>query len=455
MAEKLPREADVVVVGAGLAGLVAARDLAAEGRAVAVLEARDRVGGRLLNAEIGDGKVVEVGGQWVGPTQHRALALAREFDVATFPTYAEGENVVELGGRLRRYRGAIPKINPAVLVDIGQAQFRLDRMARSVPPEAPWRAPHAEAWDAQTMWTWIRRNTATGAARALLQLAVEAVWAAHPADVSLLHVLFYTRSAGGFDDLVGTEGGAQQDRFVGGSQELALRLALRLGDAVNLSAPVRRIEQHNDSVTVSSDRGAVKARAAIVAIPPTLCARVAYDPPMPALRDQLTQRMAQGSVIKCMAVYDAPFWRSEGLSGQATSVEGPVKVVFDNSPPDGSPGVLLGFLEGRQARELGQWSQEERRRAVVGCFERLFGKAAAAPEAYVEQVWAQEEFTRGCYGCLMPPGTWVSLGPALREPVGRLHWAGAETATTWNGYMDGAVRSGEGAARAVAAQLGE
>jgi monoamine oxidase len=455
VAEKLASDADVVVVGAGLAGLVAARDLIAAGRSVSVVEARDRVGGRLLNAELGDGNVVEVGGQWVGPTQHRALALGRELGVATFPTHAEGDNVVELGGRLRRYRGAIPRINPAVLVDIGQAQFRLDRMARTVPPEAPWRAPHAQAWDAQTMWTWIRRNTATKAAQALLQLAVEAVWAAHPADVSLLHVLFYTRSAGSFDDLVGTEGGAQQDRFVGGSQELALRLASRLGDAVSLSAPVRTIEQHGDSVTAVSDRGAVKARAAILAIPPTLCARIAYDPPMPALRDQLTQRMAQGSVIKCMAVYDRPFWRDDGLSGQATSVEGPVKVVFDNSPPDGSPGVLLGFLEGRQARELAQWSDDARRRAVVGCFERLFGAAAAAPEAYVERVWAQEEYTRGCYGCLMPPGSWVSLGPALRAPVGRLHWAGAETATTWNGYMDGAVRSGEASAQAVLAQLSE
>jgi monoamine oxidase len=397
--------------------------------------------------------VVEVGGQWVGPTQDRALALAAELGIPTFPTYAEGDNLVELGGSLRRYRGAIPRINPAVLVDVAQAQLRLDRMARRVPPEAPWRAPRAESWDGQTMWTWIRRNTFTRAARALFQLAVEAVWAAHPADVSLLHVLFYTRAAGGFDDLIGTEGGAQQDRFVGGSQELALRLAARLGEAVTTGAPVRRIERAGDAVTVRTDRGAVRGRAAIVAIPPTLCARISYEPPMPALRDQLTQRMAQGSVIKCMAVYEAPFWRGQGLSGQATSVDGPVKVVFDNSPPEGSPGVLLGFLEGRQARELGQWTQEERRRGVVGCFTRLFGQAAARPDAYLERVWAQEEFTRGCYGCLMPPGGWVSLGPALRDPVGRIHWAGAETATRWNGYMDGAVRSGESAARAVLAQL--
>jgi monoamine oxidase len=448
-------EADVAVVGAGLAGLVAARDVLASGRSVVVLEARARVGGRVLNHGIGDGKVVEVGGQWAGPTQHAVLALARDLGVPTFATHADGENLVELDGQIRRYRGNIPRINPAVLADIGQAQFRLDMMARSVPPEAPWRAPRAEEWDGQTMWSWIKRNTLTRAARALFQLGVEAVWAAHPADVSLLHVLFYTRAAGGFDDLIGTEGGAQQDRFFGGSQELALRLAERIGERVFLEAPVRRIEQRDDDVRVRSDRGAVRARAAIVAIPPTLCARISYDPPLPALRDQLTQRMAQGSVIKCMAIFDEPFWRQDGLSGQVTSVDGPVKVMFDNSPPDGSPGVLLGFLEGRQARELAQWTPEARRMAVVACFARLFGSRAARPSGYVEQVWAAEEWTRGCYGCLMPPGGWVSFGSALRAPIGRIRWAGAETATTWNGYMDGAVRSGESAAAAVLAALAE
>ncbi len=453
MTGDLPSDVDVVVVGAGLAGLVSAREVIAAGRSAVVLEARERVGGRLLNRSIGDGKVVEVGGQWAGPTQHRVLALARDLGVDTFATYADGENLVELDGRIRRYRGAIPRISPAVLADIGQAQFRLDRMARSVPPEAPWRAARAEEWDGQTAWTWIRRNTVTHAARALFQVAVEAVWAAHPADVSLLHVLFYTRAAGGFDALIGTEGGAQQDRFFGGSQELALRLAEQLGDAVALQAPVRRIEHRDEGVRVGCDRGEVSARAAVVAIPPTLCARISYDPPLPALRDQLTQRMAQGSVIKCMAIYDEPFWRADGLSGQVTSVDGPVKVMFDNSPPDGSPGVLLGFLEGRQARELEQWTPEARRNAVVGCFARLFGSRAARPESYLEQVWAAEEWTRGCYGCLLPPGGWVSFGAALRPPIGRIHWAGAETATTWNGYMDGAVRSGESAAGAVLAAL--
>jgi monoamine oxidase len=442
-------QVDVAVVGAGLAGLVAARDLGRAGQSVLVLEARDRVGGRLLNAAIGDGKVVEVGGQWVGPTQTRVGALARELGVETFPTYMHGENLIEWRSRLIRYRGAIPRINAAVLLDVAQAQARIDRMAKRVPLEAPWLAPKAELRDGQTFESWLRRNLATAGARDLFRIFVEAVWAADAADLSLLHLLFYTHSAGSFDDLIGTEGGAQQERFVGGSQLLAVKLAEELGDVVVLEAPVRRIERSDSGVRVVADGREVSGGAAIVAIPPALCGRLVYDPPLPAIRDQLTQRMPQGTVIKCMATYERPFWREAGLSGQATSTEGPVKVMFDNSPPDASPGVLLGFLEGRQARELGEWEPEARRRAVVDCFRRIFGPQAAEPLDYVERVWAQEEWTRGCYGCYMPPGGWVSYGRALRPPIGRIHWAGAETATVWNGYMDGAVRSGERAASEV------
>ncbi|MDX6648469.1 MAG: monoamine oxidase [Solirubrobacteraceae bacterium] len=451
---RVEREADVVVVGAGLAGLTAARALRRAGVSVVVLEARDRVGGRTLNHELGDGKVVEVGGQWVGPTQHRLLALARELDVDTFPTYAQGENVIEWEGELRRYTGAIPRINPAVLADVGQGQWRLDRMAREVPLDAPWTAPKAARWDSQTFETWLRANLATKSARTLFEIATEAVWAQEPGDLSLLHVLFYAHSAGGFDALFDTEGGAQQDRFVGGSQLLSLRLAAQLEGDVQLGAPVRAIEHGEDGVTARADGAAVRARRAILAIPPTLCARIAYDPPLPGYRDQLTQRVAQGTVAKCMAVYDEPFWREQGLSGQATSVQGPVRLTFDNSPPDGSPGVLLGFLEGRFARQAGRMAPDERRAAVVGTFARLFGPRAARPDAYVERLWAEEEWTRGCYGCSMPTGAWTEFGSALRAPIGPLHWAGAETATVWSGYMDGAVQSGERTAAEALRALG-
>jgi monoamine oxidase len=444
-------EADVTVVGAGFAGIVAARELRAAGKSVVVLEARDRVGGRVLNEPIGHGKVVEVGGQWVGPGQDRLYALAREVGVETFRTHSEGENLIEFRGRLKRYTGTIPRINAAVLADVGQAQLKLNRLARKVDLEAPWRTPGARQLDSQTFWSWMRRNVYTPGGRVLMELGIEAVWAAEPADVSLLHVAFYIASAGNYELLLDTDGGAQQERFVGGSQLVAERAAETLGDSLVLGAPVRRIEHGGDGVTVVADGTTVRSERVVVAIPPPLAGRIDYDPPLPGHRDQLTQRMPQGAVIKCMAIYDEPFWRADGLSGQATSDVGPAKVIFDNSPPDGSPGVLLGFLEGARAREYTRAPVEERRAAVVGTFTRLFGPRAANPVHYVDRSWAEEEWTRGCYGCYLPPGGWTAYGDALRAPIGRIHWAGAETSTVWMGYIDGAVRSGERAAAQVLA----
>ena len=448
------RSADVVVVGAGLAGLAAARELSAAGGDVLVLEARDRVGGRTLNEPIGDGKVVEIGAQWVGPTQDRVLGLIAELGLETFPTYTAGANVFERGGRLGRYSGTIPKVNPVGLAEVGLLLRRLNRMAAEVPPEAPWRAPKAEEWDSQTFASWMRRHVHTGVARDVLRLAIIGVWAAEPRDVSLLHVLFYIRSAGSIEILTDAEGGAQQDRVVGGTQLISLRIAEDLGPAaIEYSTPVRAIRHSDAGVTVVSDRVTASAKRAIVAIPPTLAGRIAYDPPLPHLRDGLSQRMAQGSVVKCMAVYERPFWRERGLSGAVTSITGPVSVGFDNSPPDGSPGVLLGFLEGRAAREAMDLTHDERRELVAECFGRFFGPEAARPIDYVDKAWGADEWSRGCYGGFMPPGAWLDHGSALREPIGPIHWAGAETAMVWNGYMDGAVGSGQDAARAALASL--
>jgi monoamine oxidase len=446
-------EADVVVVGAGLAGIAAAREVERAGASALLLEARDRVGGRLESVEIGEGKWVDLGGQWIGPTQDRIAALARSFGADTFPTHAAGENVVEYGGKLIRYTGTIPRLRPHVLADVGQAMLRLDRMASKVPLEAPWTAPKARAWDSQTAWSWMRRNMATAAGRTMLELAVKAVWAAMPADVSLLHVLFYIHSAGSLDLLLDTEGGAQQDRFVTGAQTLAAQIAAELDERLVLGAPVRRIEHGPEGVTVGADGVTARAQRAIVAVPPVLAGRIAYDPPLPGYRDQLTQRFPMGSVVKCMSIYDEPFWRSEGLSGSAVSGPGPVTIIFDNSPPDGSPGIIVGFLEGHWARELGRDRPDDRRRAVLENLARIFGPRAARPDRYLERNWADEEWSRGCYVGYTPPGVLTAYGPALREPIGPIHWAGTETATVWNGYMDGAVQSGERAAREALAAI--
>jgi monoamine oxidase len=442
---------DVAVIGAGLAGLSAARSLLDRGRSVLVLEARDRVGGRLLGRELADGSVVELGGQWVGPTQLRVNAWIDELGLARFETYDEGFNQFESRGRRSRYRGAIPRLSPVVLADVAQAQARLDRMARQVPLDAPWQALKAAEWDSQTVATWVGRHTHTRGARDFFALLCTGVWAAEPADLSLLHLLFYAHSAGGINRLISTDGGAQQHRISGGSQLIAERAAALVGDRILLSSPVRRIVDDGESVAVQGDGFEVKADQVVVAIPPTLAGRLDYVPPLPGWRDQLTQRIPQGSVIKCMAVYDAPFWRAEGLSGQVASTAGPVTVAFDNSPDGSEYGVLLGFLEGEHARTLGRAPVEERRGVVLSCFERFFGARARAPREYVEHSWAEEEFTRGCYGGYFAPGVWTSLGFGLRKPVGRISWAGAETAEIWNGYMDGAISSGERAADEIIA----
>jgi monoamine oxidase len=449
-AESGTRTAEIAIVGAGFSGLAAALELQSLGREPLVLEARDRVGGRVLNHELAGGEVVEVGGQWVGPTQTALLELAAEMGVATYPTHTDGANVIEYRGRVRRYRGTIPRLNPVVLLEIERARRKFDRMAQEVPLEAPWTARRATTWDRITFSEWMRRNVRTRGARTLLTLATRSVFGTEPEDMSLLHVLFYMNSAGGFDSLVDTSGGAQDSRFAGGSQLVAIRMAGRLGERVVLNAPVRRIADTGSAVRVVCDGLTVEAERVIVAVSPTLAARIAYEPALPARRDQLTQRMPQGAIVKCMAVYDEPFWRAQSMSGSGLSDGGSINAIFDNTPQGGSPGVLLGFLDGRAARTWGRRGPEERRVELVAVLTRLFGAAAASPIDYVERNWAAEAWSRGCYGGAFGPSGWTDFGPALREPVGSIHWAGTETATVWNGYMDGAITAGRRAAAEVA-----
>jgi monoamine oxidase len=441
-----------VVVGAGLSGLAAATKLQEAGVDTIVLEGRDRVGGRACSVALDDGTVLDLGGQWIGATHHRLTQLGEQHGTASFRQHTKGASIISVGRRSVAFRGKVPVgLGPATIVALGAAIFRLDRMARGVSTREPWTAAKADEWDAQSLEAWIARHVKTPAGRAIVRATLAGIFATDPAEISLLHALAYIRAGEGMDNLTGTAGGAQHASFRDGIQTLAERVAERLDGRVHLCQPVRRITHDAGGVTVATDDRVVRARRVIVAIPPTLAGRIDYDPPLPGLRDQLTQRVPQGSAIKCFGVYDTPFWRDAGSSGLVLDTDGPISMVIDGSPPDTRSGVLIGFFEGRHARRAGSLPEAERRAVVLECFARHFGAAALAPREYRDRDWSQEPFTRGCYAGVMPPGAWTSFGPALRQPIGRIHWAGTETATEWTGYYEGALQAGERAAGEILA----
>ncbi|MEU0674872.1 FAD-dependent oxidoreductase [Streptomyces sp. NPDC006172] len=458
------RDVDVAIVGAGLAGLTAARDLVAAGKKVVVLEARDRVGGRVMGLPLPGGGVTEGGGEFIGPTQDRVKALADSLGVATFATYNSGKNLLYKDGKRTPYAtdgllGSVPPIDAAGLANAAIVQASLDDLAKQVPVDAPWTAAKAAEWDRQTFETWLRANAVVPSAKFLLDVACTSIFSAEPRELSFLFVLFYIAAAGNpstpgtLERLTETANGAQELRFVGGSQLLPVKLAATLGDRVVLNAPVRSIARSGSRYVVSANGTTVTADRVVVALPPPLAARISYDPLLPAARDQLTQRMPMASVGKAIAIYDTPFWRADGLNGQVVSDTGVISSTFDNSPPDASYGALMGFIEADKARALDAASEAEVRAAVLKDYTTYFGEKAATPTSFVLQRWNNEGYTRGGPVSIAAPGVLTQYGPALRAPVGGIHWAGTETSIHWMGFMDGAVRSGERVAREVLAAL--
>ena len=442
-------EADVIVIGAGFAGITAARELKQAGRAVALLEARSRLGGRSFSLPIGDGKIVELGCEFHGQHDSVSAETARSVGIDSHKVYDAGYKLIEDDGRIARWKGQVPKHSPAALVDFAQAALRLEWMRREVPQEAPWEAPHARR-------SWMQRNVHSRGGRSLMRLLIESGMAGSPSEVSLLHVLNYSNGTGGFRAMTTVRGGTLENRFVGGSHGLAMRLAESVADETYYAAAVRRIEHAGESVRVSGTGFQAVGRRVVVAVPVPLAGRLDYDPVLPAYRDQATQRLTLGAAIKYLVIYDHPFWRAAGLTGQAASHTSPVRAVLDSCPPDGTPGVLTAFVTGPPARRVAAMSATERRELVVRQLVRYFGPKAGHPRNFIEQNWMAEPYTRGCYHAYAPPGLYTEFGPALKEPIGRIHWAGAETVPVEFGSMSGAIYSGRRvASEIIAADAGE
>ena len=443
---------DVVIVGAGFAGLCAARELRKLGKSFVVLEARDRVGGRVFSKQIG-GHTFDLGGQWIGPTQNLLADLARELGVATFPQHHQGSKILSWGGKLQRYDGELPRLPILSMVDLLRMQRSFEKLVKKIPPDAPWKTTGAERLDGMTLESWKQQFLWTKGGKLFLDIITRAVLTSEPRDVSFLFFLSYLKWGHGLDTLISIPKGAQQDRFVGGAQQMPEKLASSLSPHVILSAPVREILQDAGGVTVVSDQGTWKCQRVIVAIPPVLSGQIHYDPPISAARDALCSRMPMGSVIKYVATYERAFWREAGYSGEAFSDTGPTVTTFDDTSHDGQMPALVSFSDGAAARTWSPVSPEERRRAVLAEFARFFGPAALTPLHFEEKDWNLEPWSRGCYVGVMTPGTMTSFGQALREPCGKVHWSGTETATEWMGYIDGAIQSGLRAAREVAQLL--
>ena len=437
----------VVVVGAGLAGLTAALRLRQHGQEVVVLEAADRIGGRLLRQEIA-GVPVDGGGAWVGPTQDRVHALLDELGLETVPTYDDGKHLSRLAGRIRTRSGSLPPLSALALADALVAQLRLDRLTRHVD------GPRAAALDTRTIGEWIDRHVRTHGARTLIRIGVATTTGKDPADVSLLAFAAHVRSAGGLIQLLGVRGAAQDARIVGGAVSVCERLAATLEPgSLRLESPVLGIDQSEAGVRVRRAKGDVDADAVVVAIDPARCRTIEFGTALPSDRRRLQERWSMGSGIKFHIAYERPFWRTAGLSGQFLADDGLVRITFDATPDPDGRGVLVGFLGepfADEPRLLAPAARETRAERVADELSRVFGPEAARPLDYVEQDWRAEQFLDGCVPAL-PTGVLSVAGDAASKPWARVHWAGAESSEIWEGHMDGAVRSAERAATAIAA----
>lgn len=443
-----PRTTDVVIVGAGLAGLAAADHLTRAGHDVLVLEGRDRVGGRIHTTEIA-GVRVDAGATWVAPGHTAVRDLAARLDCRFVPQYDQGKGVLSFRGR-RRVE-SLTALRPWVMLDLWRIMTSLQKMVDKLPVAAPYEHPTAAELDSMSFGEWLTRKHALRDTRAFMGILTTVHWGTAVGDVSLFNVMRYIKTLGGLEHMMAVEGGDQQDRILGTTHTLVTRLADTLGDRVITGSPVERIVTDDGGhVTVHTGAHTVHARYVIVTAAPSHRSTITFTPELPDQHYGLARSWRLGALSKAFVAYERPFWRAQGLSGQAMSDNETAFLTFDVSPDIDGPGILMVFCD---ARGFDGHDEPERRRRVVGHVTDLFGPQAAHPIDYTDFSWGNDTFAPGGPNPAPAATTWTTFGRHLREPVGAVHWAGSETADATSGTMNGAILSGQRAATEVAARL--
>ena len=446
------QDADYIIIGAGSAGLSAAYELKKQGASVLVLEARERVGGRTWSGTL-EGAEVDWGGEWIGSGQPLVYALIKELGLRTFPTFDTGLKILELNGRLSTYRGTIPGMAPWKLLQIQMAIWIIDAWANKLDIDEPWKHPKASEWDATTLDAVRKTFMWSADARATMDAAMRTIFGAESGDLSMLHMLAYVHSAGSMNNLIATDSGFQHDRVAGGTQSISLALMNAIGaERVLLGQPAAAIAQDASGVRVTTSAGKTfQAKRVIVAVPVPLGSRIEFSPQLPALRQQLMNRSSMGAAVKCFVRYERPFWRERGYSGEVASGDGPIAVTFDQCSEDGKTACLMAFVGGKFARTWHRQDPSLHQQIITDRLATYFGSEARHPIAFQEIDWGGETWSGGAPITLFPTGTLSVHGPALREPIGRIHWAGTETARRCMGFIEGAIESGQRAAGEVLA----
>jgi monoamine oxidase len=443
---------DAIVVGAGYAGLAAGLALQKAGKNILLLEARNRCGGRILTEYFSEQDYTDLGGQWIGPGHERMYQLAAEYGIETFHTYDSGKSTLLFNNKLKQYKGLIPPLPLFALLSLDRAIRKINKLAKTIDLEHPYQSEQAAKWDAMSLQDWMNMQMKNETARKMFAIATEAVFATDASTISFLHALFYIKSNTHFDFLMNVDKGAQQDRIKGGAQSICIKMAEKLGDVVHYEKVVTHIQQDEEGVTVSGDGFSYTAAQCIVAVPPVVSTQISFTPSIPTAQWELMKASFMGTVVKCYAVYPSPFWRKQFKNGLVAAPDELTSVVFDNSPLNGSKGILMGFSLAEKAKQLMQHDQPTRKEIVKEGFVKMFGPEAANIEYYTDKSFTEEPFTKGCYAGMFPPGILTQLQTSLATPFQRIHWAGTETSDQFNGYMEGAVRSGERAAKAIILQ---